>query len=54
MTSDVRELRGLTNLMVEYSQDYLDDYNEERRAFDAFIASGNRERTQRDLNEHRG
>lgn len=46
MTRDVREYRDLANLMVEYSQDFFDDYADERAAFDAFIKGGNRARTE--------
>jgi hypothetical protein len=51
MTSDVRDYRDLANLLVEYSQDYFDDYGDERAAFAAFIKGGNRARTQGALRE---
>jgi hypothetical protein len=51
MTHDVRDYRDLANLMVEYSQDYFDDYADERAAFAAFLKGGNRARTEGALRE---
>jgi hypothetical protein len=51
MTEEPFDPDHLGNLMIEYSQDYFEDYGDERLAFQAFLDYGNLERTEGALNE---